>query len=321
MRLYQLFAFTLALAVLAIMASAQQSDSCPDTLPSRLVAGGFAKVLPGGTNNIRLEPTISGAAVGSIPSGSTFEVIRGPVCADGFAWWEVNYEGLIGWTAEGSGDTYWTEPMSSSAESPPDAFQVVDSPDGMLQAIVTVVPCNENDEAVEFLDVVDTVTGDSQRVIRQDIICGGLGASGLAVLQWSESGSYLYYTDSREGNPDGLGIGWQPFLFQVRLSDMTITPLGNAKFSPDHEWVFGWDYREVRVTPTDANDITVFSMEPPSGDFRRVTDVIWLPDSSGILYIQADERISYAEQPYDPTSVTYVDITTLTQTVLIGSGD
>ena len=38
-------------------------------------------------------------------------MIDGPVCNEGYAWWQVDYEGAIGWTAEGDGTTYWTEPL------------------------------------------------------------------------------------------------------------------------------------------------------------------------------------------------------------------
>ena len=35
----------------------------------------------------------------------------GPICADGFAWWFVNFNGIDGWTAEANQDTYWIEPI------------------------------------------------------------------------------------------------------------------------------------------------------------------------------------------------------------------
>jgi uncharacterized protein YraI len=46
-----------------------------------------------------------------IPSGGTFTVLAGPTCANGMNWWQVNYNGTVGWTAEGDASGYWLEPL------------------------------------------------------------------------------------------------------------------------------------------------------------------------------------------------------------------
>ena len=85
---------------------------CPNFLPSRLTVGGYGRVttVPYLPNTIRTFASYSGAAIGQIPVSSVFAVLSGPVCADNTAWWQVNYNGIIGWTAEGNGSTYWLEP-------------------------------------------------------------------------------------------------------------------------------------------------------------------------------------------------------------------
>jgi hypothetical protein len=86
--------------------------TCPGFPALRLAVGGQGRVvenLP--PNNVRSEPTISSPRLGEIPGGGMFAVIGGPVCADNYAWWQVDYNGLVGWTAEGEGDTYWLEPL------------------------------------------------------------------------------------------------------------------------------------------------------------------------------------------------------------------
>lgn len=87
--------------------------TCPNFLPSRLVAGKFGQVTPGRPNNLRDAASINAARLGQIPGGGIFEVLNGPVCdpANSLAWWQVRYGGQVGWTAEGQGDTYWTEPL------------------------------------------------------------------------------------------------------------------------------------------------------------------------------------------------------------------
>jgi hypothetical protein len=87
---------------------------CPGGLPTRLVPGGYGRVVPGLPNAIRSLPgTYSGSVViGEIPGGASFTVIGGPQCGnDNRMWWQINYNGIIGWTAEGEGGTYWLEPI------------------------------------------------------------------------------------------------------------------------------------------------------------------------------------------------------------------
>jgi hypothetical protein len=45
-------------------------------------------------------------------------VLEGPTCADGTAWWRVEYNGLAGWTAEGLSGEYFLEPVDSSTTLP-----------------------------------------------------------------------------------------------------------------------------------------------------------------------------------------------------------
>lgn len=97
----------------SVTASAASAiTTCPGLLPSRLIAGGQGRVLGSEPNNVRAEPTVNSARLGEIPGEGVFVVLAGPVCADGYAWWQVDYNGLVGWTAEGEGSVYWLEPVS-----------------------------------------------------------------------------------------------------------------------------------------------------------------------------------------------------------------
>ncbi len=87
-----------------------QPDTCPGLLASRLVRGARGRVLPGIPNRLRPEPSTDAKILVEMSAGSTFTVLQGPHCAENIAWWQVRYGDIIGWTAEGQGDTYWLEP-------------------------------------------------------------------------------------------------------------------------------------------------------------------------------------------------------------------
>ena len=96
--------------------NAQDNDltNCPtDSLEPRMVAGLQGRVLPGDANRLREDPSTDAETLGFIPGEASFYVYAGPVCADDFVWWQVEYDGQIGWTVEGS-DEYWIEPLTDT---------------------------------------------------------------------------------------------------------------------------------------------------------------------------------------------------------------
>lgn len=97
-----------------------QPFGCPASPPPRLYAGMQARITPGLPNNLRNAPSSTATAIGQIPAGGIFTVLSGPVCgAEGWSYWRVQYGGLIGWTAEGDGGTYWIEPLGINVPLPP----------------------------------------------------------------------------------------------------------------------------------------------------------------------------------------------------------
>jgi hypothetical protein len=87
----------------------------PAYLPTRLSVGTQARVAEIGIpNNIRQQPGSSSQLVGEIPPGATFNIIDGPSCStlDKIVWWQVEYNGISGWTAEGQDQEYWLEPLN-----------------------------------------------------------------------------------------------------------------------------------------------------------------------------------------------------------------
>jgi uncharacterized protein YraI len=89
------------------------NTACPP-LARRLSIGGQGRVTPGQPNVMRNGAGKTGTTVvGQIPAGGVFNVTGGPVCADDIVWWQVIYAGVQGWTGEGQGSTYWTEPVTA----------------------------------------------------------------------------------------------------------------------------------------------------------------------------------------------------------------
>jgi hypothetical protein len=101
--------------------SAQDAEggTCPGSLAARLAVGGVGRVLPGEPNNIRIDPTTSAPRIGQILAGETFTIEDGPVCADGYTWWQVDLRGLVGWTPESGDGVYWLELVMLSGSPTP----------------------------------------------------------------------------------------------------------------------------------------------------------------------------------------------------------
>ena len=118
-----------------LVATSIPTFSC-NGMTSRLHVGLTAQVTPGLPNNLRALPGESGAYLGEIPPGFPFEIVGGPECNSNILWWQVNYQGTIGWTGEaGSADDYWLEAISTSTIIPINTSNVTE-----LAPIVTLNP-------------------------------------------------------------------------------------------------------------------------------------------------------------------------------------
>jgi hypothetical protein len=87
--------------------------SCPGSpLPARLRIGITARVTEGGLpSRLRAAPDTAAEQLETIPQLEAFEVVGGPECdeAQQLRWWQVDYQGTVGWVAEGVGDEYYLE--------------------------------------------------------------------------------------------------------------------------------------------------------------------------------------------------------------------
>ncbi len=94
--------------------------ACVGALAPRLAVGMTGRVRSQDPRplNVRTNPSTGAARSGQLVPGDLFFVQRGPVCAEGYSWYEVRYEGdQVGWIAEGDRD-YFVEPLSASITLP-----------------------------------------------------------------------------------------------------------------------------------------------------------------------------------------------------------
>ncbi len=110
-----IFALTVTLTAAGVSAFPTQAQTYCMTVPSRLMIGAQGVVTPGLPNVLRDQPVPGGGAIlAYIPASGVFTVVDGPECNNGITWWQVDYDGVIGWTPEGQWSTYWTEPAVDS---------------------------------------------------------------------------------------------------------------------------------------------------------------------------------------------------------------
>ncbi len=116
---------TLVITILALASAgfAQANGAAAQTCyqNTRLTVGSQGRVTlyPNQPNRLRNDPSYYGTVLAYIPAGSTFDIISGPVCTSYTHWWQVRYNGVVGWTAEGDGGSvYWVEPIVYSPPPP-----------------------------------------------------------------------------------------------------------------------------------------------------------------------------------------------------------
>ncbi|MBZ0294853.1 MAG: WD40 repeat domain-containing protein [Anaerolineae bacterium] len=84
--------------------------------PTRMTIDIQAQVATGTPlRDLHEQPGLASISVAQIPPSAVFHIDNGPQCANGLLWWQVNYDGTIGWVAEGEAGAYWIEPVPGRA--------------------------------------------------------------------------------------------------------------------------------------------------------------------------------------------------------------
>ncbi len=100
---------TACIMIFFTLSSTLYAQDCIDPI---LAVGDVGKVLGDTSNNVREEPSTSGAVVGGIEAGGTFTVTELGTCDGGIRWIQVEAtNGFTGWTAESLGTEAFVAPV------------------------------------------------------------------------------------------------------------------------------------------------------------------------------------------------------------------
>ena len=118
-------------------------DICANSpIPSRIAVGMTAVVEPGGVaNRVRSEASIgNGEIIAFMEPNATFQVIGGPTCDPDtqVRFWQVDYKGIQGWTAEGEGDEYYIAPPETEGATTDTSTSSNTSADGDGVSVASV---------------------------------------------------------------------------------------------------------------------------------------------------------------------------------------
>jgi hypothetical protein len=165
------------------------------------------------------------------------------------------------------------------------------SPDGRWHAEVVAYECLQDGEAdegsmVEQLTLTHVSDGKRTTVDSQQISCSlGLGAYGLGSWFWSSNSRFFYYTDAREGVPDGGGsFCWDRPLIRLDVTDGSTIRLGKIWApSPEGTTVAMGQEDDLVLWDLDQGEIARTSVLLPEAE---VCDIAWSPDGRTLAYLQ-----------------------------------
>jgi len=166
--------------------------------------------------------------------------------------------------------------------------------------------------AYEQLKIVNLNNGTEKIVEDQLLNCDGVGAFGFDGLYWSPSNRYFYYSDWREGSPDG-GCGNYFALPIYRLDTVTqeIITIGGSHISPDQTKLAFWRKNEIVIWDLDQGEVArVRGLA--SNIFNG--EIAWSPDGQSLVYLQSTFDCA---PDYGTTYVTRLDLAKMSQTLLL----
>jgi hypothetical protein len=192
------------------------------------------------------------------------------------------------------------------------------SPDESVEAQVLVYDCvsiiEGQENALDILRIVNSNTNEiTQEVDSQFQYCGGLGAFGLGGLFWSPTGRFFYYTDAREGVPDGCGY-WSRPMSRVDTTDWSIEELSGVAQSQAGTRLAGWSDEDLVIWDIDGEEIG--RVEIARRNFSR-GPIVWSPEGDSIAYLLAEHFCVPGSE--NESTVVVVDVSNFSAEVLLTS--
>jgi hypothetical protein len=137
------------------------------------------------------------------------------------------------------------------------------SPDGQWRVEVVRFDCTQFGQgdfiAYEQVKLVHVADGVERTITGQTQHCGGLGAFGLGGYGWSPNSRRFYFTDSREGFPDGGGpCAWHRSVLRLESETGALETLRPGVVSPE----------VGLIAMPDGNDIVLWDFD--DGEIARL---------------------------------------------------
>lgn len=169
----------------------------------------------------------------------------------------------------------------------------------------------EGENSLEQLFLVSTAADGSQTLVDTQLLnCGGLGAAGLEGLFWTSDGSYFYYTDAREGVPDGCGF-WERPMHRFNINDRQTEYIGGGPISPDGSKIATWVNHDLTLWNLNGDRIASIAHPIPNAIHGPIA---WSPSSLSVAYLLSED--------YCPLGTTYLvrmDLDALKPVVVLSS--
>jgi len=161
------------------------------------------------------------------------------------------------------------------------------SPDRNWRVETIIYDCTQVTEdgpnAYEQLKLIRVSDGTESVIVTQLLYCGGVGAFGFEGLYWSPKGHYFYYTDAREGSPDGLCWYWERPIYRADVLTQETEFIGAGPLSPDRTKLAMWQDKDLVIWGLDEGEMARIPAANP--DAKR-GPISWSPDSGSLVYLQ-----------------------------------